>query len=485
MRLLKTTLFLLLCCLAATGQAQDNPRFDLYRWHVKPGQQQALIDYIAKVDVKYQAASNRGWEFYQYEDNTLEVITPLRDYAELDRLKAQYNYAWGSLSEAERKTIYDPSVMAKMVTGTESMILEEQPAMSYAPAGEEDLTNQVTALLLERFTYAYGDWEKVKAHNKELLEKMRAAGSPLRMDIVTMDYGNGQTFEVEYLGTDRADLDRRLSEHQRLLAGPEYDAWLKKAGKLATRVHATFGTKVTTLGQDAKPSTYLLFAVSNNQLLPGKAAAYEAACETANKHLRAADADLYWMTSILDDGMVRHFHPIRQMSDLDKVYEQMRKRRYQIPSEHMAKVMGSFEGLSSTSYVSVMRNHTDLGFLRNKIDGGPASAVYKIQAYDYNPDDRKKVMAFLEKTKTMLAVVGGNSPYEVWSYEMGGPDNRIFIVEYGKDKAGIEAEMASDFMKMGTERDGWMKEATGLLNALEATYGHNSIRASYLPEGMK
>jgi hypothetical protein len=485
MRLLKTTLFLLLCCLAATGQAQDNPKYDLFRWHIKPGQQQLLIDYLGKVDAKYQAASNKGWDFYRYEDNTLEVLMPIRDYAELDRIQAQFGFARGSLSAEERKSVYDPAAMAIMVTGTEAQVLEMQSDMNYIPAGEESMGDKLNALRLDRYTYAYGDWEKVKAHCDKGVELMRKIGSPIHMHFMTLDYGNGQTFEVEYLGTDRADLDRRLSEHQRLLAGPEYDAWVKRAGELATRVNSTFGTKVTTLGQDAKPGTDLLFAVSNNKLLPGKAAAYEAACETANKHLRAADADLYWMTSILDDGMVRHFHPIRQMSDLDKVYEQMRKRRYQIPSEHMAKVMGSFEGLSSTSYVSVMRNHTDLGFLRNKIDGGPASAVYKIQAYDYNPDDRKKVMAFLEKTKTMLAVVGGNSPYEVWSYEMGGPDNRIFIVEYGKDKAGIEAEMASDFMKMGTERDGWMKEATGLLNALEATYGHNSIRASYLPEGMK
>lgn len=485
MRLFKSFLLLFLSCLAATGQAQDNPRFDLHRWHVKPGQQQALIDYIAKTDVNYQAASNRGWEFYRYEDNTLEVITPLRDYAELDRLQAQFNYAWGSLSAAERKTMYDPAAMAGMVTGTESMILEQQTAMSYAPAGEEDLASQATALLLERFTYAYGDWEKVKAHNNELLEMMRAARSPIHMDIVTMDYGNGQTFEVEYLGKDRADLDRRLAEHKRLLAGPEYDTWQNKAAKLATRVSATFGTKVTTLGQDAKPSTDLLFVVSNEQLLPGKEAAYEAACEAANKHLRAADADLYWMTSLQDDGMARHFVPIRQMSDVDKVNEQMRKRRYQISPEQIGKVLDSFKGLSKSSHVSVMRNHTGLGFLRSKIDGGPASAVYKIQAYDYNPDDREKVMAFLEKTKTMLAVVGGNSPYEVWSYEMGGPDNRIFIVEYGKDKAGIEAEMASDFTKMGTDRDGWLKEATGLLKDVEATYGRNSIRASYLPEGTK
>jgi enoyl-CoA hydratase/carnithine racemase len=56
------------------------------------------------------------------------------------------------------------------------------------------------------------------------------------MHIMALDYGNGQTFEVEYLGTDRTDLDRRLAEHQRLIASPEYDAWVKTAMELAKQI---------------------------------------------------------------------------------------------------------------------------------------------------------------------------------------------------------------------------------------------------------
>lgn len=485
MRLFKTFLFFFLCCLAATGQAQDNPKYDIHRWHVKPGQQQLLIDYLGKVDAKYQAASNRSWEFYRYEDNTLEVIMPLRDYAELDRIRAQFGFARGSLTEAERKSVYDPAALALMVTGTESLVIEQLPDLGYTPAGEESISGQATALLLDRYTYAYGDWEKVKAHIKKGLEMMRAVGSPVHMDIVVMDYGNGQTFEAEFLGKDRADLDRRLAEHNRLLAGPEYDAWVKTAGELVKRVNSTYGTKVTTLGQEAKPSADLLFAVSNEQLLPGKAAAYEAACEAANKFLRAGGADLYWTTSVEDNGMVRHFHPIRQMSDLDKVYEQMRKRQYQVAPEQMGKVINSFKGLSSSSHVSVMRNHTDFGSLREKIDGGPATAVYRIQGYDYNPDDRDKVMALLEKTKAMFTKANASTPCEVWSYEMGGPDNRVFIVDYGKDKASIEGTIAADFKKLGADLGGWQKEWNDLLKKVETTYGHNSERASYWPESKK
>jgi hypothetical protein len=302
------------------------------------------------------------------------------------------------------------------------------------------------------------------------------------MHIMALDYGNGQTFEVEYLGTDRTDLDRRLAEHQRLMAGPEYDAWVKRARELAKRVSSTFGTKVTTLGQNAKPSTDLLFAVSNDQLLPGKEVPYVAAAAAANKYLRAGGADLYWTTSIQDDGMTRHFIPIQQMSDIDKVYEQLRKRGYQVGPEKMGEVMASFGGLISGSHLTVMRNNVALGFLSDQIDVTSATLVYKIQAFDYNPDDKEKVMAFLEKTKTMLTKAGGGSPYEVWSYEMGGPDNRIFVVDYGKDKAGVDAAMAADMQKMGNNLDGWIKELNGLLTTGEATYGRTSAAASYWPE---
>jgi hypothetical protein len=481
MGLLKTTLFLLLCCFAATGQAQDNPKYNLTRWHVKPGQQQTLIDAFEKIDAKYAAASNRGWDFYQYEDNTLEVIMPLRDYAELDRLEAHIAFAIGSLSAEERKTVYNPAAVAKIVTGTENQILEKQLDMNYTPTGEEGMDDKLTALQLDRYTYAYGDWDKVKAHNDKYLALMRKAGSPVHMHIMTLDYGNGQTFEVEFLGTDRADLDRRLAEHERLMAGPEYDAWVKGARELAKRVSSTFGTKVTTLGQEAKLSTDQLYAVSNDQLLPGKAAAYEAAIVSFNKHLRAGGADLYWTTSVQDDGMIRHFTPIRQMSDIDKVNEQFRKRWYQVGPEKMGEVMASFGGLTSTSHVTVMRNHVALGFLTDKIDVASATPVCKIQAFDYKPEDKEKVMAFLKKTKTMLTKAGGGSPYLVWSYAMGGPDNRIFVVDYGKDKAGVDAAMAADMKKLGNNLDGWVKELNALLTEGDATYGRTSVAASYWP----
>jgi hypothetical protein len=482
MRLLKTTLFLLLCCLAATGQAQDNPKYDLFRWHIKPGQQQLLIDYLGKVDAKYQAASNKGWEFYRYDNNTLEVLMPIRDYAELDRIQAQFGFARGSLSAEERQSVYDPAAMAMMVTGTEAQVLEMQSDMNYTPTGEEGMDDKLTALQLDRYTYAYGDWDKVKAHNDKYLALMRKAGSPVHMHFMTLDYGNGQTFEVEYLGTDRADLDRRLAEHERLMAGPELDAWVKRAMELAKQVSSTFGTKVTTLGQEAKPSTDRLFAVSNSQVVPGKEAAYEVAMEGANKHLRAGGADLYWATSIEDNGMVRNFAPIRQMSDIDKVYEQMRKRWYQVGPEKIGEMETSFAGMTSSSHITVMRDHTELGYLQDKIDFTPAMSVYKIQVFDYNPDDREKVMAFLEETKKLGAKSGTSSPYQVWSYEMGGPDNRVFIVDYGKDKASIEASIAADMKKMGKDLDGWVKELTSLLTEVESTYGRRSFRGSYLPE---
>ncbi|NJC28070.1 hypothetical protein [Neolewinella antarctica] len=482
MYVFKTFLLLILCSLTATGQAQDNPKFDLTRWHVKPGQQQALIDALEKVDGKYAAASNRGWDFYRYEDNTLEVITPIRDYAELDRLEAQFDFARASITDEEAKAIYDPASVAQIVTGTESMLIEKHLDMSYTPAGEEGMEGKMNALRLDRFVYDFANTPKIFEHGKKLVDMMRKAGSPVHMNFVTMDYGDGQTFEVEYLGTDRADLDRRLAEAEKLLAGPEMEAWGKTATEISKRVSSTFGTKVTTLGREAKPPTNQLFVVANEQLLPGKEANYEATNEAANQLLRAGNADLYWTTSIQDNGMARHFIPIQQMSDIDRVYEQMRKRNYQLTPAQMKKTMASFDGQKSSSHLSVMRNHVDYAFLSDKIDVTSATPVYKIQAFDYKPEDGKKVMAFLEKTKTMLTEAGGGSPYQVWSYDMGGPDNRVFVVDYGKDKASVDAAIDADMKKMGKDLDGWMQELTSLLTEVEVTYGRTSAAASYWPE---
>ncbi len=482
MQLLKNLLLLCFCCLATTGQAQDNPKYDLHRWYVQPGQQQALIDALDKVDAHYRAASDRSWEFYQYEDNTVEVIMPIRDYADLDRIEAQFDFARASLTEDERKSVYDPVAVAEIVTGTEQQIIELQPELSYTPAGEEALASEMQALQLSRYTHDYATTPDIREHGKKLVEMMRKANSPAHMHFYTLDYGSGQYFEVVYLGKDRADLDRRLAEQKERMAGPEGDAWRERAMEIARRESVTYGTKVTTLGQEEKPATDRMYGVAVDYLKPGKEAAYVSAAEKFNGYLREGKADLYWTTSIQEDGRVMHFAPVRQMSDMDKIGEQFRKRAYQLKPAQQQEIGMAMDGLTSSSEVAVMRHHVPLSYLQEEIDADRNTMMYKVQTLDYDPADRQEVMAFLENTKAMLSKAGATTPYEVWSYNMGGPDNRIIVVDYGADKASIDASIAADYKSLGTELDGWVTEMKRLLKEVEVTYGRKSERASYWPD---
>jgi hypothetical protein len=478
MTYLRSLLLIACCCLASFAQAQDGELYAITRWHLQPDALPDFVTEMAKFNAVYSENVDFDWSFHAYDDNTVEVVSPIRNYADMDRMDAAFNLSRSMIPEEKMKAMYDPAKMQKMITKVETDVVKTMPEMSYTPAGEEGLTG-MKASVLYRHRTSFGSGDQVEEHGKKLVEMMKKVKSPAHMTFYVYEMGDGQVFEAVYSGKDRADLDRRMAEQEKLMAGPEADAWSKIAMELAPMEHSTYATEIEELGHRKAPSTTSLFAVQSNSLKPGKADTYVAMVAKMNKHLRAGGADFYWTGSLLSDDRVMYFAPIQTMSDLDGINEAFAKRSYQLTPEQQQEVGTAFYGLTSGQETWVSARHDDLGFLpQERYDAD--YKVYKAVTYEYDPSDEAKVNAFLKNTKVLAEKAGTKSPYEVWSYQFGGPTNQIVVVDWGKDKASIDARMAADMKLMDAA---WVTQLTSLLTEVKMYYGETMQELSFLPEG--
>lgn len=479
MNYLRSLLLLACCLLASFAQAQNGQKYQIVRWHLQPDALQNFVTEIGKYDAVYTKHVNYDWSFYAYDDNTVEVVVPIRDYAELDRLDAAFDFSWGMLPEAEAKELQNSTKMEQVIKKSEDFVVESLPELSYVPTGEEALAGEMKAYRLDRHQTSFGVDKKIKDHGVKFVELLKKVNSPIHMEFYIYDMGDQQIFEVTYAGKDRADLDRRMKKHDELIAGPEWDAWLKTALELAPREHSTYATKIEELGHQREASTTRMFAVRMDHLKPGKADAYLAGAAKTNKNLRTAGADFYWSGNLLSDNRVMYFAPIQTMGDIDKVNEELDKRAYQLTAEQQKEARSDFAGLTSGTESRVLKQHESLGFRQQERYADDDYKVFKAVTYEYDPDNSAKVDAFLKNTKALFEKVGGNSPYEVWTNEFGGPTNQIIIVDWGKDKASLDANMEADMKLMDAA---WVKQVTSLFTEVETVYGETRAELSYWPE---
>jgi hypothetical protein len=477
MNYLRSLLLIACCCLASFAQAQDGQAYAITRWHLQPDALPDFITEMAKFHAVYSENVDFDWSFYAYDDNTVEVVSPIQDYADMDRMEAAFDMSRSMVPEEKMKAMYDPAKMGKMITKVENDVVKTMPELSYTPAGEEGLTG-LKASLLNRHRTSVGSDEQVKEHGKKLVEMMKKVNSPAHMTFFVYEMGDAQVFEAVYSGKDRADLDRRMQKNEELMAGPDLDAWRKTAKEIAPLEHSTYATEIEELGHTKAPSTTSLFAVQSNSLKPGKAEAYVASVAKMNKYLRAGGADFYWSGSLLSGNRVRYFASIQKMSDLDGINEEFAKRSYQLTPAQQQEAGTDFYGLISSQESWVAARHDDLGFLQQEITDADYR-VYKAVTYEYDPSDEAKVNAFLKDTKGLFEKAGGKTPYQIWSKQFGGPTNRVTVVDWGKNKASIDASTAADMKLMD---DAWVKQLTSLFTEVEMFYGEITPELSFLPE---
>jgi hypothetical protein len=479
MTYLRSLLLVALCCLASFAQAQDGQKYSITRWHLEPDALPDFITEIAKFNAVYSKSVDFDWFFYAYDDNTVEVCVPIRDHADIDRMEAAFDFSRSMVPKEKMEAMYDPAKMKKIVTKVEDYMVESIPELSYVPVGEEGMEAEMKIYQLNRYRTSFGNDEKMRAHGKKLVDMMKKANSPLHMNMYAYETGDRQIFEVTLSGKDRADLDRRLKLHQERLSGPEIDAWTAVTEELFPRIHRTIATEIEELGHKKEPTTIRRFAVNRETIKPGKKTVYLAAAKQLNKDLRAAGADLYWGGNLSENNEAMFFARIHTMSDVDKVFEDLAKRRYQLSPVQLKKHDAAISGLISKQEVMVLEHHENLSYLQQERYSEPAYSHTKAVTYEYDPADRAKVMTFLKNTREQFKKAGGKCPYEVWTYSMGGPSNQVVIVDWGKDKASLDAAIANDLKLMDAE---WVKEVTALFKEVETVYAQNRSELSYLPE---
>ncbi len=486
MRFLKTCLFLLLLVTAANGYAQGekDQLYSINRFHLADGQEADFTKAIrAMSDVYFAGGMDHDVQWYRVDDKTYDVVSPINDYADLDRIDAKFSRARAGADSTVRKAAFNEEKWYKMVSSQESMVLIRRASASYRPAGSmhTDLTPCPYAKILTFEVKEGVTWTDLGKHAAGLVSIMQETKSPLDMNFYTMEYGgNSRTFQVEYVGTNAAAVEAALKKGKEL-GGDALKKWQARAGDLAEQVSKEGLTYVADLSQVGAAPPSNLYAVQIERFDPKRKKDHLAGYKMITDALRKGGADLYWSSSMLDDGTIYSVVPIDHMSDIDGIMDQMKKRSYQVKQEDWAKI-GSVMDKSPASYeIVVVKEHPELGFGMDRFDPAVHTAI-KQYDMDIKPGKTREAMAVIKEAGELCKKYGGLVPFQVFTYEMGGASDRIVVRDYGKSKEWIDATNTADHKKMGKDYDDWAGRLMEVMTPVSETFGRFSPETAYLPE---
>ncbi len=433
----------------ASAQTEDQS-YTLHRFHVAPGEGAAFEEVFTKISGAYRTGTDVNFNWYAFDNDTYEVVTPIKDMATLDWIDAQFSFVRNSLSKEEQMNMVDGEKMSRVVIGQENMVIEYAADLSYvAPDSPYEGSDPTPYYRINTFEVDYADWPKVYEHGKKLVALMEQYGSKVDLEFYTYDIGGRMNaFEVAYPGQSEAELKRRMTEDEKL-GGAELKEWRTEAMKIAKMVKEVNGRYVPGLSSQKSQEPSNLFAVSMESFTPGKEKEYAAAYAKIKDALRRGKADLYWTSSVMEDGQVYNSVPIDRMSDLDVIYEQFRKRRYQLEPQEMAAFYQELNTMNEGQQTIVARYHPDFSYEKPAAAKPGTYQVFRQQEYSYDPKDRAAAMTLLGEIKAMHESKGAKIPYQIFTYEMGGPSNHIIVRDFGTNRATLDADIAADMKILG------------------------------------
>lgn len=480
-KLLGTCGLALFICTNLIGQAEDK-FYQLSRWHITPGQEQVVIDVFAKTSDIFKDNTELEWGFYLNHDHSLEVWQPMKDMAAIDRAEAAMNHAMASNAEL-RASDEERAAMEKLITKSERMILKYSGDKSYVPIGNS--YSYAPYYENKVFRIKPGKYQEMMEHAKAHLPILHAMNSRVETEFYLYEYGGERDmYMISFPGHSAADLAERMAAHQASLT-KEAKAWETKLKTLVDEAYTNTSTlveeisAVPTAAPGSKPSN--LFAVSMEHFVPGKEAEYAAIYGKMKDALRKGETDFEWQSDVLEDGRLYNFLPIDNMSDIDVINEQIRKRRYQLDQEEMA---GLYQRLNFANTASstemVVRFHPELSYLLPMMTDPTSFVHFQQTEYEFAPKDRGVVMQMAKEIKALYEKNVGAAPWQVFSYEFGGPGNVLVVRSYAPSKEALTSLREQDReLAASTEYKAWDAKRTKYLTVMKQTYGREAPEFGY------
>ena len=234
------------------AQQQEDQLFALTRMEPAEGRADAAQEQLKKMSLAYYAnGPDLPTYWNKYDDGALEVVHPIRDYAELDRVDALFDFAYVSRDSTERKVNFDRQLFSKNVPVQEAKLLRLHYDKTYLPEQEEGAETDHPRLLLYDIRPGIARSE-VYAHARKLVAMLEEVKSPVRVSFYTYDMGeNNRRIEIELDAPDAAALRKQQQQESERLLGDRLTEWRKERDRLAEQVGSHELTYLRDMSQKA------------------------------------------------------------------------------------------------------------------------------------------------------------------------------------------------------------------------------------------
>lgn len=248
-----TFFILLICCLAVlSGRAQESDQqrptlLAINQEHIVDGKLEDYTSTYAKLKAALRAGgADLYWQSTLVSDSVLLNYIPIERMADLDKLEEKMSKRTEQVAAAELASLYQRFAYAS--DGMQRMVVRLHDDKSYW--GDYD-PETFDHFRFTEYRFAPKDHNTVFEMTTELRDMLAEKESKLPFAIYTYEMGgpSNQLIVIDY-GTDRADLERRIADEDRLIAGAEFD-------DIRARLMQHIEPIMRSFGRDAPEFAYL------------------------------------------------------------------------------------------------------------------------------------------------------------------------------------------------------------------------------------
>ena len=429
----KLSNLLLLLFLVVSLHAQDEMITIVQRNHYPADQ----FGEVLKSAEEYAAlaaknGANTPMTAWVFDDHTIEYVWEVPSAAGLDQITDEYNAVRMRIGEERMSQLKDT------YTDREFWMGGEIAALSYVPE-DVDLSEmnfiQVTRARIK--TDDMEEFQRVAAQEAELA-KQQNRQTPFYLEMYPMGLG-ARTFEIVEFGRDRADFERREAESKKThYDTKEYKAWAKERDRVAEVISTRTATRNDAMSirkpkDQPEPSRLLL--VNEFTVAEGKMDAVMNYFATYNELATTYHypQSSHFATSH-DQQTLMHFVNLDDYADLERLRAKNRQMNY-VPEEELAQVRRDNKGMFSDEQEYMLRYHPSKSYHSDSYQRNTDQPnAFTMTVYEYPYGQGKAAMKLVDDIKAAYEAVNSEIVYNVFTPDLGGPGNRIYVVTFGLDR---------------------------------------------------
>lgn len=179
------------------------------------------------------------WNSHVMEDGRVYNSVPIDNMSDLDVIGEQFAKRRYQVQPADWQAI--GKAMGTLPEGERSMIVRYHPELSYTDPMAVG-TDKFTHFVQVEYTFAEKDRAAMLELAKDAVGDNREAKSPLPYQVFSYTMGGPTAMlTVRYYGTSKQNVIATVTKATKMMAGPQQDAWNKRADKLVKESAPVFG----------------------------------------------------------------------------------------------------------------------------------------------------------------------------------------------------------------------------------------------------